>query len=80
MQNRKLQGEDIEKLKKENNNTSSKTQAGAQSVTGTGNDSGSPLVHAANDVVGTDWLFLSKARFLLFWLISLSNIVERQEL
>ena len=54
MQNRKLQGEDIEKLKKENNSTSLKTQAGAQFVTGTGSDSGSPLVHAANDVVGTD--------------------------
>lgn len=66
MQNRKLQGEDIDKLKKENQSTSSKTQAGAQSVTGCGNDSGSPLVHAANDVVGTDWL-LSKARCLLFW-------------
>ncbi|CAH3120643.1 unnamed protein product [Porites lobata] len=50
MQNRKLQGEDIDKLKKENQSTSSKTQAGAQSVTGGGNDSGSPLVHAANDV------------------------------
>ena len=66
MQNRKLQGEDIDKLKKENQSTSSKTQAGAQSVTGGENDSGSPLVHAANDVVGTDWL-LSKARCLLFW-------------
>ena len=67
MQNRKLQGEDIDKLKKENQSTSSKTQTVAQSVTGGGNDSGSPLVHAANDVVGTDWLLLSKARFLLFW-------------
>lgn len=54
MQNRKLQEEDIDKLKKDNHSTSSKTQTGAQSVTGAGSDSGSPLVHAANDVVGTD--------------------------
>ena len=52
MQNRKLQGEDIEKLKKEEQSTLSETQiTGAESVMGPGSYSGRPLIPSASNKV-----------------------------